>query len=208
MLCYVTAQHSTHFHVILHKNKSGDQHDRHDHQYFLVSHMWHYYYFNSKYSFIDLPPTMNNVACAVLEALIAALLLHDADTSRAVSISSGNKDTWVDFVTVQIRLVCSLFCIMAAAVRSALPVQQRAVVEEIVVFVSLVVAMLERAAAGCVEPAAGTCDPVGVAAMVIASLSSLVAWLMACYHSNTTTRTKLRDAAALTRATPTGASLV
>ena len=132
---------------------------------------------------------MQDSVCAIFEALISLLLLHDADASRALLSASNHRSTlFVDFATVDMRLILSSLCFTAAAIRSSFPPAAlntfRDAIEGVIVFLSFAVAMIERIAEGCLDPAMGRCNPLGVAGMGVAVVCALAAWQVACVYDN------------------------
>ena len=131
---------------------------------------------------------MTNIACASLEVLLGALLLHDADMNEGMVVGNA-KHPWssspMDDTIFHLRQICAAVCFAAAAIRTAMPPAARRLVEEVAMFISFAVAMVTRAAAGCAaeEQRFNTdprrqCCPVAIAAMLATLLCSACVWGM------------------------------
>ena len=137
---------------------------------------------------------MTNIACASLEVLLGALLLHDADMDeKGVHCrASCNADAqWpsspIDDAIFHLRQLCAAVCFAAAAIRTAMPPEARRLLEEAAMFISFAVAMVTRAAAGCavkeqqrfnIDDPHRQCCPVAIAAMLATLLCSACTWGM------------------------------
>lgn len=145
---------------------------------------------------------MNSIACASLEVLLGALLLHDADMVYHVSChdaeASSSSSSPIDDMVFHLRQLCAAVCFAAAAIRTAIPPEARRCVEEAAMFVSFAIAMVTRAAAGCGgettvdEEPHRQCCPEAIAAMVTTLLlcSACASWCT-CMGSSRTHHTHI-----------------
>jgi len=125
---------------------------------------------------------INNTGCAIVEALLAVLLLHDADRAR-LSLSAHNNQL-AYFIAVEIRQMFAAICITAASLRAIVTGAGRKWLEEAVMLLSFVVAMMDRVVEGCMGvKTQSECDPLGIVLMVITLIGAVSASAVRVFYS-------------------------